>query len=88
MSKDVTSGSGIGFVGLLQLVFITLKLMGYITWSWFWVMAPMWMSFCIFLLIIASVFGFAWSSVKKKDKDVCSKVDALKEGQIQDKRFK
>ena len=66
MSKDVTSGSGIGFVGLLQIVFITLKLMGYITWSWFWVMAPMWMSFCFAVLIVTVVFGLAWKSVKSE----------------------
>ncbi len=66
MSKDVTSGPGIGFVSLLQLIFITLKLMGYITWSWFWVMAPMWISACFFVLIIAAVFGLAWKSMKNE----------------------
>ena len=66
MSKDVTSGPGIGFVSLLQLIFITLKLMGYITWSWFWVMAPMWISACFFVLIIAAAFGLAWKSMKSE----------------------
>ena len=66
MSIDVTSGPGIGFVSLLQLIFITLKLMGYITWSWFWVMAPMWMSFCFAILIVAAVFGLYWKSVKNE----------------------
>lgn len=31
---------GIGFLGLLALIFITLKLIGIIAWSWFWVLSP------------------------------------------------
>lgn len=38
-SKSSSSG-GIGFVGLLQLAFIVLKLVGVISWSWFWVLSP------------------------------------------------
>ena len=37
-----SSSGGIGFLGLLTIVFIVLKLMGYITWSWLWVLAPLW----------------------------------------------
>lgn len=33
---------GITFIDLLTLVFITLKLTGYITWSWLWVLSLMW----------------------------------------------
>lgn len=32
--------SGIGFFGLLQLIFITLKILGYINWSWVLVLLP------------------------------------------------
>ena len=35
-----SSSSGIGFFGLLQLVFIVLKLCGIIHWSWIWVFMP------------------------------------------------
>ena len=31
---------GIGFFGLLQLIFITLKILGYINWSWMLVLLP------------------------------------------------
>lgn len=34
------NSDGIGFMGLLQLLFIALKLMGYITWNWFYVLLP------------------------------------------------
>lgn len=48
-----TSGSsGIGFVGLLQILFIALKLTNYIDWSWWWVMSPAIISTSIVLLII------------------------------------
>lgn len=32
---------GIGFLPLLTLIFITLKLTGYITWSWWLVLLPL-----------------------------------------------
>ena len=35
-----SSSSGIGFFGLLELVFIVLKLCGIIHWSWIWVFMP------------------------------------------------
>ena len=41
MSSEKTS-SGIGFCGLLAIVFIALKLTGYIAWSWLWVLSPIW----------------------------------------------
>ena len=36
------STGGIGFVGVLTIVFITLKLVGYISWPWWWVLSPLW----------------------------------------------
>lgn len=34
--------SGIGFFGLLAIVFITLRLTDVIDWSWWWVLSPLW----------------------------------------------
>lgn len=45
---------GIGFVGLLTILFVGLKLTGYITWSWWWVLSPLWISVCLFLLILVA----------------------------------
>lgn len=42
MSNNSKSSSGIGFCGLLTVAFIVLKLCGVITWSWWWVLAPIW----------------------------------------------
>ena len=44
MSNTTTSSSaGISFFGMLAIVFIALKLMGNITWSWWWVLSPLWL---------------------------------------------
>jgi len=55
-SNSSSSSGGIGFFGLLAIVFITLKLCGVINWSWWWVLAPIWGSLCItipiFLIIL------------------------------------
>jgi len=56
-SGSSTSGS-IGFGGLLTIVFITLKLIGTITWSWWWVLSPLWMPLAVVLLIIFIIFLF------------------------------
>jgi len=45
MSKQVVvNNSGVGVVGLLQVLFIALKLIGVIAWGWWWVFSPIWIS--------------------------------------------
>ncbi|WP_099192191.1 hypothetical protein [Tepidibacter mesophilus] len=52
MSKEnAGSSNGVGFVGLLQLLFITLKLLNKISWSWLWVLSPIWICAALFLMI-------------------------------------
>lgn len=45
--------SGIGFGGLLAIVFITLKLCHVIAWPWLWVLAPVWIPLAVALVILA-----------------------------------
>lgn len=52
-NNNSNSSGGVGFFGLMFLIFMTLKLTGYITWSWWWVTAPLWGGFALILLIIA-----------------------------------
>lgn len=54
MNVDVkaSSSGGIGFCGLLTIVFIALKLTGVIDWSWIWVLSPLWIGFAIAIIII------------------------------------
>lgn len=61
-NKSVSSSSssgGIGFAGLLTIVFITLKLLGKITWSWWWVVSPLWISALLGIAILLVIFGGA-----------------------------
>jgi len=44
--------------GLLTVLFIGLKLTGYITWSWMWVLSPIWISFLLVLVIVEIAIGF------------------------------
>jgi len=55
MKENNTSG-GISFVGLLTIVFIVLKLTKVISWSWLWVLSPLWISLVIGLLLIIIYF--------------------------------
>ncbi len=57
MSKS--SNSGIGFGGLLTVLFIGLKLTHFINWSWWWVLSPLWIPFVFFLFILVVLFGVA-----------------------------
>lgn len=55
MAQEAKTQNGIGFFGILTIVFIVLKLTHFITWSWPWVLAPVWMPFvliCLFLFLI------------------------------------
>ena len=52
---ETVSSGGIGFFGLLAIVFITLKLtqIGPVaTWSWWWVLSPIWIPFALSILIL------------------------------------
>lgn len=53
------SYSGPSFMGLLFLVFLTLKLTGHIDWSWWWVTAPLWgqLALALLLILLCIVFG-------------------------------
>lgn len=50
-----TSSGGIGFAGMLAIVFITLKLTGIIAWSWWWVLAPIWIPIALAVVALLTV---------------------------------
>ncbi len=50
----VEKQGGIGFVGILQIVFIVLKLIGVINWSWWLVLFPIIIPTSIILLIFVA----------------------------------
>ena len=60
MSESSSASGGIGFTGLLTLLFIGLKLTGYITWPWLWVLSPLWISVCLGIIFFVIFLVFMY----------------------------
>lgn len=58
-----TRASGIGFLGLLAILFIGLKLGGVIAWSWWWVLSPLWVPWAFAAVLISGVLGSLTASL-------------------------
>ena len=62
MTTTATTSSthaGVGFPGLLTVAFIVLKLTHVIAWSWWWVLAPLWLGTAIGLVVVLLLLGIA-----------------------------
>ena len=55
MSRNGSSNGGLGVADILLIIFIVLKLCGLISWSWVWVLSPLWIS--IILIIIVALLS-------------------------------
>lgn len=67
MENKNASSNGIGFTGLLTIVFITLKLLNIIDWSWWWIFSPIWIPvllIIVFLFLMAIIAYF--SAIKRR----------------------
>lgn len=66
MGKTSTTASisGIGFTGLLTIVFIVLKLTNVINWSWLWVLSPVWIEIALVIAIILIGLGVTYLIIK------------------------
>lgn len=51
-NKKTQASGGIGFLGALTILFIALKLLGKITWSWVWVLAPIWIPSLVAVVVL------------------------------------
>ena len=64
---------GVGFAGLLAVLFIGLKLGHVIDWSWIWVLSPLWLPAAVVLAVVVVVFlayligGAIMDLVRKRD---------------------
>ena len=65
MSEKSSSSGGIGFFGLLGILFIALKLTGYIDWSWWWVTAPLWSGLVVIFAVLLVALIIAASAGKR-----------------------
>ena len=52
---SMAAKGGMNFLEALLLVFIILKLCKIITWSWWWVLSPIWIPLILWLLLVAIV---------------------------------
>lgn len=55
--RSSSGGGGVTLGGCLTLIFITLKLLGLIDWSWVWVLSPIWIpiAFIVVIVLIAYI---------------------------------
>lgn len=56
MKTTETPRASFPILGILGLIFITLKLTGHITWSWVWVLAPFWAPLAVAVVLAVIVF--------------------------------
>jgi len=54
-NNNDTSSGGMSFVGVLTLIFIVLKLIGVINWSWVAVLSPLWITLIIDVVIFIAI---------------------------------
>ena len=59
-NSSSSDSNGIGFVGLLTVLFIGLKLTNYIAWSWLWVLSPIWISVVVAIFFIIGMVIVAY----------------------------
>jgi hypothetical protein len=65
MSNNNNSSSGLGLGVILFLIFMTLKLTGNITWSWWYVTLPLWGPLLLVLVIMGIVALVAYNKYKQ-----------------------
>ncbi len=64
--RNNSSSSGMGILGVLQIVFLVLKLTWLITWSWPVVLVPLWISLGILVIFLIIALTVVLVSFKKK----------------------
>ena len=63
MEKQVIY-QGPGVLSILLVAFIVLKLCGVITWSWLWVLSPLWIPIALVLVILLIVGIMVYANVR------------------------
>jgi hypothetical protein len=66
-NKNTTNG-GLGFLSILTLMLIFLKLaeIGTVaTWSWYWVLSPIWIPVVLAVSVVTIIYMFLWFNSKK-----------------------
>ena len=76
-NKQIRYGCGdIGFTGIITIIFIVLKLLNVVEWSWWLVFSPIWISFGIYivisliLMIVAMIFAVVTKTIKENISEI------------------
>ena len=67
MSNTTKVQGSFPFLSILCLIFITLKLTGYIAWGWVWILAPIWIPISI-ILVVFVIVGMLYVAENNKNK--------------------
>jgi len=70
------SKKGIGIPTVLLVVFVVLKLIGVIKWSWLWVLSPLWICVGIYIILFAIV-GITNCIIMKKVEKAIKEIDKI-----------
>jgi len=64
--REKNTTSGLRTSGVLQIIFIVLKLVKVIDWSWWWVFAPTWISAIISVVLLSLLYLVEWKQRKEE----------------------
>ena len=65
-NRSSAAGGGFSILGVVEIVFIILKLLGIINWSWWIVLIPLWIDLGITLLVILFIIVAIIMANKRK----------------------
>jgi len=67
-TKSISSNvdGGIGFFGLLTIVFVIWKLTGEVSWSWLWVLSPIMIFTSVLLFFFLALIGSMFIKYSKE----------------------
>ena len=67
-NNNNSASGGVGFAGLLTILFIALKLTHVIDWSWWWVLSPVWITAALVVVILVVIFVVAFMRTMKRNR--------------------
>ena len=65
-NRNSAAGGGLSILGVVEIVFIILKLLGIINWSWWIVLIPLWIDLGVTLLAILIIIIVAIIMANKR----------------------
>lgn len=63
-NHSTSSSGGIGFISLLAVAFIVLKLCKVINWPWIWVLSPIWGGIALWAIVVVILICVFHRSLK------------------------